>query len=398
MTKRYTYLWVLSALALGLLTLLTTLVVDPYGLYQIVKINGLNQQKEGVRNKVRFVKTLALPIQNPRTILLGTSRVFDGIDPAQATLQEKAPVYNFAVDMNRIQETLILLKHSIANSRIERVVLGLDLFMFNSLQRRNPDFDETLTGRRIGYIDYLAPTLLSSGALFDSYRTLKDSIAQPERNEFLENGYRPQAFYRLKNYQAAHYYTNWIFLTPKDQGTEYYNRFEIDDQAFSDFEEIIKICKNNKIDLRLYINPAHSDLDGEGIRALGKWQLFEEWKRKIVHLSFNYGLQVWDFSGYNTVTTEEVRSPMEYYWDSSHFTQKVGNWMMDILFSRPNSAPADFGVLVTPSNIEAHLSSIRDARERYVSTHRTEIERLQKEYKAIIEGAPLDQTRLINMY
>jgi hypothetical protein len=398
MTKRYSYYWGISALAVGIITLSTTLIIDPYGLYTIINIDGINQQKEGVRSKIRFVKTLELPLRQPKTILLGTSRVHDGINPAHSALQEKAPVYNLAVDMNRIHETLALLNHAIENSKIERVILGLDLFMFNSLQRQNHDFDQTLTGRKIGYSDYLAPTLLSRTALYDSYRTLKVSIAQPERVEFLRNGYRPQAFYGLKNFQGSHYYTNWIFLTPKDQGTKYYNHLAVDDEVFLEFEKIIIICKKNNIDMRLYINPAHAHLDGEGLIALGKWHLLEEWKRRIVSISSLYNVPVWDFSGYNSVTTEKIQSPMDYYWDSSHFTEKVGNWIIDIIFNKPSSAPSDFGFLVTPNNIEAHLSSIRTARENYASKGRTVIERLQMEYKAIIDGAPLDQLRLIGMY
>jgi hypothetical protein len=398
MKKKYSYHWGISALVVAMITIFTTLIVDPYGLYNIVNIDGINQQKEGTRNKIRFVKTLELPLRQPKTILLGSSRVHDGINPNHSALQEKAPVYNLAVDMNRIHESLALLNHAIENSKIERVVLGLDLFMFNSLQMQNQDFDESLTGRKIVYSDYLLPTLLSRTAIYDSYRTLKVSITQPDRNEFLRNGYRPQAFYGLKNFQASHYYTNWIFLTPKNQGTKYYNQFSVDDKVFSDFEKILILCKNNNIDIRLYINPAHAHLDGEGLIALDKWDLFEEWKRRIVRISSLHDIPVWDFSGYNSVTTEKIQSPMVFYLDSSHFTEKVGNWIVEVIFNKPSSAPSDFGVLVTPKNIEAHLAWIRTTRKNYITASKNEIEKLQSDYKIIIEGGPLDQSRLINMF
>jgi hypothetical protein len=392
MNRRYFAVWAFSASLIAFTLGVFTLVIDPYGLYGHFQQIGLNQQKEGVRSKIRFVKALELPLRTPQTLIMGSSRVHDAMNPMHPLLQEYAPVYNLGVDMNRIHETLLLLRHATENAKIKRVVIGLDFFMFNSLVTKNPDFDEHLIGRRVQISDYL-PTVFSSAAVQDAWVTAQTSHLQPLRREFLPNGFRPQAFYLLKNHPAIHYYTNWIFLTPKPQGTIYYSKMALNEAVFEDFEALLKLCAQNGIDVHLYINPAHCHLDGEGIRAVGKWAMFENWKRRITSIAYQHHVPLWDFSGYNSVTTEKVESPMKYYWDSSHFTEIVSDWIIKRIFDKSEEVPSDFGVLLSPQNIESHLELIKASREKYIRSNKLEMDRIQADYFAIINGAPLDANR-----
>ncbi len=119
---------------LALFVAATNLIVDPNGLFRLQDIVGFNQQKEGVRNKIRFVKQLDLPLRKPNTILMGSSRVHDAINPDSPALQGLGRVNNYGVDMNRIRETRIFLQHAVVNSDIKHVVIGLDFLclMHNS--------------------------------------------------------------------------------------------------------------------------------------------------------------------------------------------------------------------------------------------------------------------------
>ncbi len=78
----------------------------------------------------------------------------------------------------------------------------------------------------------------------------------------------------------------------------------------NDFKEIINICKKNKIKIKLYISPAHANLDGEGILSANLYEEFENWKRDISNIVYNSNLKIIDFSGYNNITTEKVKTPM----------------------------------------------------------------------------------------
>ena len=376
-------------------------IVDPYGLYRRIDSEGFNQQKEGVRSKIRLVKALELPLRKPKTLLLGSSRVHDGLNPDDIALNDSqfSPVYNLGIDMLRISEAAEYLQFAVNNSDIKRVIFGLDFFMFNSLKQSEAGFDPKLISSRPNALDYLKTTLISASALRDSVQTIKQSMNQSSRREFLSNGYRPakMVFYGLSDYSALHYFTNFTFLSPKSN-TKYYGEFTLQKKAILDFERILRICRDNKIDLKMYISPAHADLEGEGILAAGKWNLFENWKRTIVGLSDTYGYPIWDFSGYNSVTTETVKTPMLNYWDSSHFDERIGHLILERILKGHDRIPSDFGVLLLKENIEEELLKIREQRSLYVSIDRQRIESLQKRFQKILGGESLDESATRDMF
>lgn len=89
---------------------------------------------------------------------------------------------------------------------------------------------------------------------------------------------------------------------------------------------------------------------------------------------------------------------MTYYWDSSHFTEKVGVWILNRIFDKNQGVPNDFGILISPINIESHLKSIRDKRELYFSENRLEMLAIIADFKSIANGAPLDNSRMKDMF
>ena len=398
------YFYGMLALALSLIALFNV-VVDPYGLYRLVEVKGFNQQKEGVRNKIRYVKALELPLRKPKTVIIGSSRVHDAMNPQHPLLTDPAyvPVYNLGIDMNRIHESLQYLKHALTNSEVKRVILGLDFFMFNASQKVNYSFDSELVGRKIGMGDYFSTSIITKDALVDSIRTIKTSHTQPERKEFLSDGYRPGnfVFYGVKSYPALHYYTNYIFMSSLPNQTKYYADMTYDQEVFDDFEAILELCKQHDIDIMLYISPAHANLDGEGIAAAGKWEMMEEWKRKVVEIAGRYSTPIWDFSGYNSITTETLKTPMKYYWDSSHFTEVVSDLILKRMFSSGisvNDVPGDFGIRLSVRNIDSHLAIIRQSREKYSEEYSSEIRMLSQSYRSFLNGGPMDPKEIEGMY
>ena len=397
----------LIAVILGIFLSSTTVIVinfavDPYGLYRVIDKSGFNQQKEGVRNKIRLVKFLEIPLRKPRTILLGSSRTHDGIDPQDKILNTAGfqPVYNLGIDMARIKEEKAFLEYAIANSDIKRVIFGLDFFMFNAEDRINPSFDLNHLNRRAGGVDYLKATLLSVEALNDSIKTIRISAHDWQRREFLSNGFRPgkMVFYKVKNYNALHYNTNYTFLTPYDSKTKYYSHFSLDKEVFNDFNELLQLCKNHDIDLKLYISPAHANLDGEALRASGHWELMRSWKREIVNIVSKSGYELWDFSGYNSVTTEQISDPMSNYWDSSHFTEKIGGDILRRMLGKSEGVPSDFGLLLNQKNIEVHLKQIELDRTTYIFRNRLSMVQTLQEFEDIVMGAPLDLSRIATIF
>jgi hypothetical protein len=88
---------------------------------------------------------------------------------------------------------------------------------------------------------------------------------------------------------------------------------------------------------------------------------------------------IFDFSGYSFITEEAQPAPgtgteMRYYWDSSHFKQVVGDYVLDRVYGVSDTArraPQDFGVQLTEGTIETYLADQRllqaDYRRRFAN-------------------------------
>jgi hypothetical protein len=162
-----------------------------------------------------------------------------------------------------------------------------------------------------------------------------------------------------------------------------------DSPEFSALRALIERCRKADVRLHLIIYPYHAQTL-ELFRATGLWNAFEDWKRAVTQLAYEKAttsesalvFPLWDFSGYNSFTTEHVpargdlRSVMRWYWEAGHFKKELGDLVLDKLFDYPNrewTVPVGFGTLLTPSNIEARLAGIRAERERYAVSHRKEV-------------------------
>lgn len=368
-------------------------LIDPYGLFRTIEKVGINQQKEGVRNKIRYVQSLQVLMQSPKTLMMGSSRVHDGLNPQSKSIPSSfQPVYNYGMPMIRIKEMKLFLTHALKKKQVKNVIIGLDFFMFNAKEKLNREFDPSLIVPNTYLLNLYFKPLFSTASLNDSIQTIKISHQQKKRKEFLQNGYRPgsQVNFGLKSYERLHNYTNWTFLSTQQTDTLYYQDFALDNESFNDLREIFQLCKINHLNLYLYISPAHATLDGEGIIASGNLHLFELWKKNVTSIANDFDITLWDFSGYNSITTEEVKTPMHYYWDSSHFTENVGDLILVQVLQNADISPTDFGVKLTPKNINEHIKHTHVQREQYYQSHRTKIDNLHKMYHDALSGKRQD--------
>ena len=104
---------------------------------------------------------------------------------------------------------------------------------------------------------------------------------------------------------------------------------------------IVAFCRAQGVDLRIFIAPEHAH-QLEITAAIGEWASLENAKRALVELLADDAarhpgapsISLWDFSGYSSVTTEALpasgsHAEMEFYWDSSHFKDIVGDFVLD---------------------------------------------------------------------
>jgi hypothetical protein len=375
---------------------------------------------------VRLVKAFDVRRIKPRALVLGTSRSHVAIrttHPGWDTLAQ--PRYNLAFDGATTHEMYAYLRHAQANAPLRQVVLGLDTWQLDPFPSgTRPGFDQSILddhGQPFAHLASRVSSLriaFSADATLGSVQTLM-AQADPQQGWLASDGQRlgdvffhrpdeeyvskgPGAYFADVDRQEAGFKLDTSDNRPRRAGGD----TKADLSSLEYIRLIIEFCRINGIDLRLFITPAHAH-QMEISAAAAEWSKIEDGKRELVRLlsddaARHPGLSpfvLYDFSGYSSVTEETVPSTgsqreMDYYWDSSHFKESVGDWVLDRVFTvkRENtSAPVDFGVLLTPETIDPALSKIRMDRARYRSEHPKDIANIRKMIAEVWEALPTDR-------
>ncbi|NDY42282.1 hypothetical protein G3N55_05425 [Dissulfurirhabdus thermomarina] len=349
-----------------------TYVVDPYGINWRFVRKGFNLNKAMYQKGVRLTKAYYLPVFRPHALLAGTSRAEYGLCPENPLLDPWRPVYNVAITAGNMYEVRRYIEHAVQNADVRLIVLGLDLVSFGTMSN-SPDFDERRLGRTPFFMK-IRECYLSWNAVKGVIRTIKRNRRYPDEITITREGWRTP--YKTDRDIAEGRTT--LRLEFEKSELDYfrfsYYRFRLSPERFEDLQAVIDLCRRRGIRLLAFISPAHAR-QWEVLHRSGAWPQWEEWKRRLVRM-----LPVWDFSGFNSVTVHD-----RYYLESSHYRKEAGDLVLARLLGADAAVPADFGVLLTPGNIEAHLARIRRDRERWAAAHPedvADIARLQREVEA----------------
>jgi hypothetical protein len=377
-------------------------VVDPFGTVRLIEREGFNKYKPAMQTRVRLVKAAEVRRVRPEAIVLGTSRSHVALKMTHEGWHA-SPRYNLSFDGAMPEEMDAYLRHAQAIQPLEQVVLGLDTWQLGTGPSGvRPDFDETLLYRPDATWTRLRARLadlrllLSLDTLGQSLHTVL-SQRDGEPDWFAADGQRlgDIFFHRAGEefmtrgpaaYFAAIDRLEVGFKLPAPRPARARHGATNDaaqPTSFDHIRRIVEFCRANAIDLRIFITPMHAHQMEISAEA-GEWETIENGKRALVRLlgedaaaRHTAPFPLWDFSGYSSVTTEAVppvgsRSEMRFYWDSSHFKEVVGDFVLDRLFAiehptRP--VPADFGQLLTPQDVERVLAEIRADHLRYRIEH-----------------------------
>ncbi|MCW6037050.1 hypothetical protein K4A83_12340 [Spirulina subsalsa FACHB-351] len=346
--------------------------IDPYEALGTIQIRGVNNVKSEKNLQVRLFKTLAINRLQVQSVFLGSSRTEFGLDSHHPALKNQQPGYNLAISGGNMYEVRRYFDHVMATQPdVKKIVLGIDFFMFNQFQQVTPDFNENrLEVRRIIFKDFF-DILFSKSSLIASVRTVRSSRREPDSiGSFYPDGRINPDFYIAKAYQnqptkARFSQVLQDFMTRDDL----YGNYQLSRDYLEDLKAVITTSQAREIQLTIFISPSHA-MQWEAIRVSGLWSQFEQWKREIVQFA-----PIWDFSGYNSITTEPLTDSMVYYIESSHYRKEVGdlilnrilNYNLDVVYLE--GVPPDFGVLLTPNNLEDHLAQIRQDRAVWVKNN-----------------------------
>jgi hypothetical protein len=369
-TSQFNYL-LLGTIALSSLGIsFGNYLIDPYDIFRYHKFVDVKLIKPEKLSYDRLFKTIDIINIKPEIIILGSSRAKQGLDPNHKGFPDDTTIYNLGIDGSNTYEILRYLQHSYVNQpNLKKVILGIDHYMFNDFYELQDSFSEKRLGKTHITGTDLLNALFSQDALISSKNTIIENLGVSKDNKNLtygDNGF----FYHREPKDGK---TSWRFTNTINQYFGFHKQYKLSENRFNDFKEIVEFCRKNHIELVVFISPSHAT-QWEALRVTDRWDSFETWKRKMVELT-----PVWDFSGYNSITTEPIKDVMTNYVDNSHYTPNIGNFVLNrILSSEPEQVPQDFGVLMTPENIDEHLAKIRRDREQWAKIQQNEVQLVEK--------------------
>ncbi|HAM41581.1 MAG TPA: hypothetical protein DDX89_04945 [Candidatus Omnitrophica bacterium] len=384
-------------------------LVDPYGMYRLADLPGLTAQKPAIYHRVRLLKAYEVRRLKPHSLLLGSSRSHLAFRTShEGWARQASRRYNLAFDGATTKEMYAYLIHAHAVSPLTQVLLALDTYHPTTAPAATrPDFDPALLLTQHRAVSWWR-RLTADLKLLTSFDTLRDSVktltsqqaGDPEwyapdgqrlgevffrrsSENFVKVG--PRAYFEEIDQLEVGFKLEWRI--PVSPGTRVSTATAAKSDAstsLDDIRRLVAFCRTHRIDLRIFLTPAHAhqlELDA----ATGGWPALEHGKRALVDLLAQDAarhpdqppIPLWDFSGYSTITTEPLPPPtghaeMQWYWDSSHFKEQVGDLVLDRVLDFHESGrvmPADFGIRLTPETIESTLAQIRTAQAAYRQQH-----------------------------
>jgi hypothetical protein len=349
--KRFLAVWCGTVLLLLLAVAAFDIAADPYDIFAMPRIPGFNARKPDASAHHMMTKTYAIDRVRPVTLLLGSSRVEVGLDPASAAFPPSMrPVYNFGIGGQVYAGDLFALRQALAAGRLHHAVLVVDFEL--ALKDQPVLLAEQLArapyapGHLVQRAKDMFLSSLTMGAFLDSVGTV---LAQgdPGAGDMAEDGLSSDA--ELASHTASEGAA--AMFAEKDRGDAQRNArgaayLAAHPGAVPSLDGVAAVadfCREHGVSLTLVIPPMHA-------RALAQWRhygyydRFEAWKAGLARIA-GADVPLWDFSGASPFVSERPEDgPPRWFWESLHFKQVLGDLMLRRMFA---ADPTKFGVLVS---------------------------------------------------
>lgn len=323
--KIYLLLSIVITLFLFVLGIVIRYIIDPVGINNKVDL-GLYKD---VALAYRVQKFVELNEIKPNTLIFGGSRIHY-INPLDVEKYTHDKVYNLGLSYSTLEEQYYFLKYSIEHFEIKNVIIGLNLYPFSEkLENNSSDFDKDL---------------LEDGFTFS--KQMKHYLGLPLLKYLkyaYENNYT-EPFYKNGAITAYHQQIVLQNHTWKDRQRnslegyrkKYTNYLEWGDSGLNHFKEMVKLCKDNNINLKVFTTSVHAS-QLQLLKDLNKMDIFYKWKEELAKITPYY-----DFMTENSITIND-----DNYIDSSHLKQELGYLYFAKIFEDSSvEVPNDFGIYV----------------------------------------------------
>lgn len=311
--KRYNIIFFSLLLAMITLTVVSNIVTDIYRVFGLSQVNTKN-----IHDNVRFRKIQYLKGQPGfNAFILGSSRT-NMVRVDTANQRSGQYYYNLAVGSESIEGMEKRLRWLIKNQeRVNQLIIGLEydvMFLCDDVPadslfaREHPEVSGS------SWIDFYIPYLFKFN-LKEWRRTVK------KRHE--------PVFYQADLTTGQWFYPENDRLIEEDPD-EYAKTRIVDDTAcepgkgrvkvnLERFRRLMELIRENGIPTFVFNSPYH-----QIIYKTFDQEEYQDWLEQVTLITDG----LWDFSGYNSVTTDN-----HFYYESSHYRREVGDMILKTIFS-----------------------------------------------------------------
>jgi hypothetical protein len=380
---RWTVLFLGSVVAVNI-------VIDPYGLFRVVDVPGVNRVKSQASERGSLFKHVGLERMHPRGLILGNSRAEIGFDPESPAWPLWArPAFNLALPGAGMAAVTGDFARALRDTTPKLVVVGLDFLDF----RVDPSSDDSFNVPAPGAdpsVDLRGrvSALLTMNALADSLATVK-AQHEPYPTSLTEAGFNPKLDYvgiaRREGYYALFRQREQENALAYVRGAKsVYQSGGRPAPAFDAVENIIAIARERSITLRFVIYPYHAHTLVL-FHLTGLWPAYEDWKRelagRIEAARGTLDVELWDFTGFFPYADERVpppgdtRTELQWYWEAGHFKKSLGDLLLADIFDGEGK---HWGSRLTEGGLQAHLRKQREARDDYERSRPDDLDELRR--------------------
>ncbi|NRB36963.1 MAG: hypothetical protein HRU20_00685 [Pseudomonadales bacterium] len=383
-------LLLLSALVIAL-----HVIVDPDNRYNLVNIPSIEKRKgalvESGKNKTHLIQNT-----DANCIILGTSRSEAGILPESISDYNCINVSLMHGSIHDMQDILNFADHYMD---IKSVFFGIDYAMFL------PNEDKvlhsyTLPNQEDKEINASFTDMLSVTKLIDIIRVLAgepvkssdihedNGVRKTNRwqESFERNGHAPMFLHNERRFIMREIYNKPTNRTQETRKRTQYKRphkklgnnnktQHISYQnKMQSFNAILKLCHSKGIKLYPFISPVHIR-QIHLIDTSDRLNDFFQWKHELLEqiAKRDSSIDLWDFSYIQGISDEAVpkdRSPMQWYWESQHYKQALGQLVLDEMQSQSTT------FIINAKNVDAinenqriALQEFKHSNKRVVKKH-----------------------------
>lgn len=366
MFRRYLATLSLVAIAALALVALFGFLIDPYRLFGILELKGLNAIKARPEHDLKEIKRNLFRQRDYNALIAGNSRAEVGFDPDNPALSRAGFLaFNLALPGTGLEDAMANVAYASRVRPPQVLVLGMEFldFLVDPGARPYPPAS-TREDDEASSLLLRAKAIGTSRAFLDAIRTI--NVQRDQDTAILPpNGFNPLREYDLIARNDGY----WALFQQRaiENAASYVRKPKSvrlrDGNIGPSFIRLEAFLHTVPDRTHLVIYPYHAQIllmfDAAGLRPA-----FDDWKRTLVDVVTRVNTSrapqaqiiVWDFSGISDASAERIPPPNDrgsvtrWYWEAGHFKSALGDRILQQLFGA-----TDFGVQLNFINVESHL-------------------------------------------